>query len=48
MKNSRLNKFETELETKLIDFEFNQIDNNDAKSFNKLNKKIKKIKNNYG
>ena len=48
MKNTSLNKFETELKSKFIDFEFKQIDNNDSKSFNKLKKKIKKENNNYG
>lgn len=48
MKNSSLDKFETEFETKLIDFEFKQIDNDDTKTFNKLKKKIKKNNDNYG
>lgn len=48
MEGSSLDKFETELETKLIDFEFKQLDNDDTKSFNRLKKKIKKENNKYG
>lgn len=36
------------LETKLNDFEFVQIQNDDTKNFNELKKKIKKENNNYG
>lgn len=48
MMGTLLDKFETELENKFIDFEFKQLDNDNAKIFNLLKKKIKNENNNYG